>query len=197
VVLRYVKRFIALVAIAAAAVLVAPPGPASASDGCIPLFAQTGEIVGYVCPPVLVSSASKPTPCFCPYWAFSIREELVLPVEQQRQFLISYSQGFDLVGSALATGDPALRARAQQDFASAVQVLGKNTLKVGEVGVMDPRTKTFGAQPEPWLQAAAADIVNGLTLTQQALATGGKLDTAWAAFVHAYKEIAAHPGVKG
>jgi hypothetical protein len=197
VVLRYLKRFVALALVAAAATLVGPAGPAHASGGCVPLVNSFGTVVGYWCPPLLVARVSGPDPCICPDWVVTLHEAITQPVEVQQEFVSHFSQGFALVGGALSTGDPALRAQAQQEFASAVQALGTNALRPGAVGVMDASTLTFDPEPSPWLQDAATNIVQGLTLTQRSLATGAQPDAAWASFARAYTEIVANEGRAG
>jgi hypothetical protein len=107
--------------------------------------------------------------------------------------------GLQYLGQAATGGDPALRSRALDQFTTAARLAGGARMHVKQVGVADAETGKFDPEPAPWLQAAGADLTDGVGLLQQALADpagAARLRSAAAAqFDEAYNELAGQKAI--
>lgn len=174
------------------------PGAALAATGttyCFPIYAN-GNIVGYHC--FEVPFAYDPNPCLCPDFAIDIVTSRVLPPDEQYGYLGQLTKGLDLVGAANHASSPAdarrLRQQAQDAFVAAGGYLRGVSLRLGQVGIADVAHLRFDPSPQPWLQAAGTDVVQGLQLVQQAQTStnpDGLLSRAMTEFETAAGELAA------
>lgn len=143
----------------------------------------------------------------CPQCGLAInwREQLGDPDPLSR-INETINEGLLDLGHAAFAQDPAeqikLREAALESFTTAAHTLGRTSLNVGEVGVVNEEKNTFEARQIDFLSAAGQDVADGVTLLQKSFGSSGddaaKLREAAAGqFDLAYKALATGTVVKG
>ncbi|MFY1634965.1 hypothetical protein ACN27F_17115 [Solwaraspora sp. WMMB335] len=162
---------IALVLGLTATTVTAVPAPARAAATqqiCVPILDAGGQIIGWHCfdIPVAVDDCVP-----CPVLAVSF-QHLVLPPEAEYRFVDELFTGVELLAEAALTTSPRvavrLRAQAEQSFLAAAGALGGSPIAPGPVGTADLDRGVIGPPSQPWLTAAATDLVDGLLILQEA-----------------------------
>jgi hypothetical protein len=105
--------------------------------------------------------------------------------------------GLQTLGAAEFTRDPAQRAKLENEalntFTAAARHSGKSAIKPGTTGMADPTKNTLTPAGFVWLDAAAQDVADGITLLQRSIAdpTAAPRLRALAAaeFAEAYDEL--------
>lgn len=192
--MKTIRLWFATLAFALVASIIAvPAGPAQAGgDGrlCFPVHDQRGRIIDWICVPDLnLTDRPRPEPCRCPDSYIDILRDVVLPVDDQTRFVTATAQGLELLAVAAGTEDrdraEDLRRTALREFAVAVEALRDQQARVYEVGVVNIERNEFSPQPDPWLESAGANLVEGLELVRV-----GALDEAAGAFDRALEQLA-------
>jgi hypothetical protein len=178
------------------AVFVAVPAtPAAASGGqvCLPVFNANGVIIDWMCFPIEVAICPPP----CGPWVIDLKENIVLPVEQEISYLDALSNGLQLVGAVAGERDPAVVDRllnqAEEQFLTSARILGDTRVELGEVGFAEVRSGQVVPDPSlGWLEAAGTDVGNGIWQMQAALANPDPtpwVEVGMSSFISAHQHI--------
>lgn len=156
-----------LLSLAAAGVAATPAhaAPGSSFEQCFAVVDRdTGQIIDWICVPIPVQREI----CPCPEFAIGFAH---LTIPSDPWYVEDLARGLGLLGQAAVNPReaPRYRALAQGAFLTAAERLGGNRVALGEVGHVDREHQRIEPVPEPWLESAGADLVDGVALMQQAL----------------------------
>lgn len=197
------RRLLLAAALAVSATLLVPAGPASAALSrpiCSQLARFDGSQFWYCYEMVIFElKVEDPGPGECPYCAPTINIWDDLDPEIRQEYLTWRGEGMQLLSKSAISEDPGeikeLRAMATDAFLTSAEILGKSEVKLEGVGWVDLENDKFYEDPipHPALEAAGQNLVEGLTLMQQALGDPDpqpSIEAAMAQFDEAHQNLA-------